>query len=151
MISPRNSIEASLAVLKATDCNIWVLPKQQPKFMSQLLAQRSMKVLAIPEVDELLQAESVLDYSYNKTFEEASNEPFCVLHTSGSTGHPKPIIWKNSLLATLDASRLLPESSGRPPWVVIFSETDRFFSAFPFFHVRRPSPSGFLPALLPSS
>lgn len=119
--------------------------------MSQLLAQRSMKVLAIPEVDELLQTEPVLDYSYNKTFDEASNDPFCVLHTSGSTGHPKPIIWKNSLLATLDASRLLPESSGRPPWVVIFSETDRFFSAFPFFHVRIPSPSGFLPPVLPSS
>ena len=94
-----------------------------------------MKVLNIAEVDEVLQPEPVPDYAYSKTFEEASHEPFCVLHTSGSTGHPKPIFWKHSMLATLDATRLLPESSGRPPWVVIFEERDRFYSAFPFFHV----------------
>ena len=94
-----------------------------------------MKVLNIAEVDDILQPEAVPDYAYNKTFDEASQEPFCVLHTSGSTGNPKPIFWKHSMLATLDATRLLPEFSGRPPWVVIFEEGDRFYSAFPFFHV----------------
>ena len=94
-----------------------------------------MKVLNIAEVDELLDTKLVPDYAYNKAFEEASHEPFCVLHTSGSTGNPKPIFWKHSMLATLDATRLLPESAGRPPWVVIFEESDRFYSAFPFFHV----------------
>ena len=39
------------------------------------------------------------------------------------------------MLATLDAIRLLPESSGRPPWVVVFEEGDRFYSAFPLFNV----------------
>ena len=98
-----------------------------------------MKVLTIAEVDELLQTEPVPEYAYNKTFEGASGEPFCVLHTSGSTGHPKPIVWKHSMLATLDATRLLPEHSGRPPWVVVFEEGDRFYSSFPFYHVRRAS------------
>ncbi|KAI9750497.1 MAG: Transmembrane osmosensor [Chaenotheca gracillima] len=134
LTSPRNSIEASLAVLAASDCNIWVLPSEQPKFLPELLDLRPMKVLNIAEVEDILRAEPVPHYAYDKTFEEASNEPFCVLHTSGSTGHPKPIIWKHSLLATLDASRLLPEHSARPPWVVIFEERDRFYSAFPFFH-----------------
>ncbi|MCJ1387732.1 hypothetical protein MMC18_000575 [Xylographa bjoerkii] len=134
LISPRNSIEGSLAVLEATNCNIWVLPEQQPQFMSQLLSQRTMKLLAIPEADELLRAEPAPDYPYNKTFEEASNDPFCVLHTSGTTGHPKPITWKNSLLGTLDATSLLPKSSGRPPWVAIYSGGDQGYSAFPFFH-----------------
>lgn len=96
-----------------------------------------MKVLTIAEVDELLRTEPVPEYAYNKTFDGASGEPFCVLHTSGSTGHPKPIVWKHSMLATLDATRLLPEHSGRPPWVVVFEEGDRFYSSFPFYHVRR--------------
>lgn len=135
MISPRNSAEASLAVLEATDCGIWVLPKQQPNFLPQLLAQRSMRVLDIADVDEFLNPEPVLRYPYKKTFEEAADEPFCVFHTSGSTGLPKPIVWKHSLLATVDASRFLPESLGRPPWVSIFEDGDRFYSAFPFFHV----------------
>ena len=136
-MSPRNSIEADLAVLEATSCDIWVLPNHHPKFLSQLLAQRPIKVLAIAEVDELLSEEPVTKYAYNKSFDDASEEPFCVMHTSGSTGHPKPIFWKHSMLATLDATRLLPEHHGRPPWFVVFEEGDKFYSSFPFYHVRR--------------
>ena len=52
----------------------------------------AMKVLAIAGVEELLRTEPVPEYAYNRTFEKAFDEPFCVLHTSGSTGHPKPIV-----------------------------------------------------------
>ena len=98
-----------------------------------------MKVPTNAEVNELSQTEPVPEYAYNKTFEGASGEPFCVLHASDSTSHPKPIVWKHSLLATLDATRLLPEHSGRPPWVIDFEEGDRFYSSFPFYHVSRAS------------
>jgi len=101
-----------------------------------------MKVLAIPEADELLEEDIVSNYLYNKTLEEASNEPFCVLHTSGSTGHPKLI------METLPAWHL-----GRHPFVArvlwssslgcCFLRSDRLYSAFPFFHVRRLSSSEF--------
>lgn len=96
-----------------------------------------MKVLEIPKTSELLDNEQVPIFPYNKTFQEAASEPFCVLHTSGSTGLPKPIIWKNSLVGTVDAYRLLPEaeSAGRRPWTSVFTERDRFYSAFPLYHV----------------
>ncbi|KAK2612056.1 hypothetical protein QQS21_001905 [Conoideocrella luteorostrata] len=134
--SPRNSIEATAAVLNKSECDIWVAPKQWPSVLPQLLSARSMKVIEIPETAELLSAEPVPAYLYTKTFEDAANDPFCVLHTSGSTGLPKPIFWKNSMLSTLDAYRLLPksESAGRPPWTVMFEEHDRFYSAFPLHH-----------------
>jgi long-subunit acyl-CoA synthetase (AMP-forming) len=103
--------------------------------LPELLSRRSMKVIEIPETKELMSTEPVPDYPYNKTFQEAASDPFCVLHTSGSTGLPKPIVWKNSLLGTLDASRLLPSSEERPPWTVLFDEGDRFYSAFPLYHV----------------
>ncbi|EER29953.1 putative NRPS-like protein biosynthetic cluster [Coccidioides posadasii str. Silveira] len=132
--SPRNSVEATVAVLNASKCDIWVSPKEQPEMLPQLLSRRPMKVLEIPETDDLLCATPVPLYPYNKSFQEAARDPFCVLHTSGSTGLPKPIVWSNSLLGTLDATRLLPESEGRPPWTVIFDEGDRFYSAFPLYH-----------------
>ncbi|KAK2873399.1 putative secondary metabolism biosynthetic enzyme [Arthroderma sp. PD_2] len=103
--------------------------------LPQILSKRPMKVIEIPETDELLNSEPVKAYPYTKTFEEAASDPFCVLHTSGSTGLPKPIIWKNSLIGTLDATRLLPKTDeGLPPWTDVFDEGDRFYSAFPLYH-----------------
>ena len=109
-----------------------------------------MKVLAIAEAEELLREELVTKYTYNKSFEDASEEPFCVMHTSGSTGHPKPIFWKHSMLATLDATRLLPEHHGRLPWVVVFEEGDRYYSSFPFYHVRRANIIPFTKSCFPN-
>jgi acyl-coenzyme A synthetase/AMP-(fatty) acid ligase len=135
LISPRNTVEADLAVIERSKCGYWILPTQYPDHLDEVFARHPMKIIHVAEADDILSSEPVPHFAYDKTFEEAKSEPFCVLHTSGSTGHPKPIIWKHSLLATLDASRLLPEHEGRPPWVVIFGETDRFYSAFPFYHV----------------
>lgn len=99
-----------------------------------------MKVLELPEVDYLLDAETTEYYPYEKTFEEAADEVFCVLHTSGSTGLPKPVIWTHALLATMDAVRLLPPSKdGMLPWTADWNECDRIWSAFPMSHVS-PSP-----------
>jgi long-subunit acyl-CoA synthetase (AMP-forming) len=140
LISPRNSVDADLAVIERSKCDYWILPKQHPDHLEEVFARHPMKILHIAEAEEILCTDLVPHFAYDKTFEEAKSEPFCVLHTSGSTGHPKPIIWKHSLLATLDASRLLPEHEGRPPWVVIFGETERFYSAFPFFHVSATAP-----------
>ena len=39
-------------------------------------------------------------YSFVGTFEEARKEPLIVLHTSGTTGLPKPIIWTHDWAAT---------------------------------------------------
>ena len=100
-----------------------------------------MQVLAIAEVDELLRTEPVPEYAYNRTCEEAFDEPFCILHTSGSTGHPKPTYRiERFMLATLDATRLLPNQESRPPWVVVFEEGDCFYSSFPFYQVRNAVP-----------
>ncbi|KAI0429011.1 L-aminoadipate-semialdehyde dehydrogenase [Xylaria sp. FL1042] len=134
--SPRNNTEATVAILNRSNCDIWVTPQERPEALSSFLAARPMKVVVIPETSKLLDSELVPIYPYNKTFKEAASDPFCVLHTSGSTGLPKPIIWKNSLVATVDAYRLLPaaESAGRPPWTSVFNEHDRFYSAFPLYH-----------------
>lgn len=83
-----------MAVLNASKCDIWVSPKGQNEMLPQLLSHRPMKVIEIPETDELLSTEPVPDYPYNKTFQEAASDPSCVLHTSGSTGLPKPIVWE---------------------------------------------------------
>ena len=97
-----------------------------------------MTVLDLPELDELLDAEATEPFPYNKAFDEAIQEPFCILHTSGTTGVPKPVPWSHGLIGTMDAVRLLPPvegDDGLAPWTSIWKEGDRLYSSFPMSHV----------------
>jgi acyl-CoA synthetase (AMP-forming)/AMP-acid ligase II len=139
-LSPKNSVEGALEVLAAAKCDIWVKPREQAylPMVEDFLQQRSMQVLEIPELDELLDAESAEFFPYSKTFDEASRDPFCVLHTSGSTGLPKPVSWSHGLIGTMDAVRLLPPTEGDDglaPWTSLWKEGDRLYSSFPMSHV----------------
>jgi acyl-CoA synthetase (AMP-forming)/AMP-acid ligase II len=139
-LSPRNSTEGALAVLEAAKCNIWVNPGgKSSTLVNDFLQQRPMKVIDLPELSELLDAETVQAYPYTKTWDEAIGDPFCLLHTSGSTGLPKPIVWSHGLIGTMDAVRLLPPAEGdggMAPWTKGWDDGDRIYSSFPMSHVR---------------
>ena len=98
-----------------------------------------MTVLELPAIDELLNIADVKPFAYNKTFDESINDPFCILHTSGTTGVPKPISWTHGLIGTMDAVRLLPPTEGDGglmPWTDNWNDGDRIYSSFPMSHVR---------------
>ncbi|GAB0138719.1 putative secondary metabolism biosynthetic enzyme [Epichloe bromicola] len=140
-LSPKNSIEGALAVLGAAKCNIWVNPAggKSAQLVNDLLQQRPMQVIDLPELDELLpeaesETEKVERFPYTKRWEDAINDPFCVLHTSGSTGLPKPMTWSHGLIGTMDAVRLLPPHEGMHPWTKGWDEGDTIYSSFPMSH-----------------
>jgi hypothetical protein len=139
-LSPKNSTEGALAVLEATKCDIWVKASEVAAvpLVTEILQQRPMTLLELPLLDELLDAEYTEPFPYTKTFEEAMTDPFCYLHTSGSTGVPKPIPWSHGLIGTMDAIRLLPPTEGDGglvPWSSDWKEGDRIYSSFPMCHV----------------
>ncbi|KAF1945053.1 transferase family protein-like protein [Clathrospora elynae] len=138
-LSPKNNIEGALAVLEAAKCNIWVKPQEQSSshLVEEFLQRRPMKVLEIPSIEYLLCAEDVESFPYTKTFEDAGQDPFCILHTSGTTGVPKPVSWSHSLIGTMDAVRLLPPTEGDDglaPWTDDWNEGDKIYSSFPMSH-----------------
>lgn len=61
---------------------------------------------------ELLYGNFIEHYKYNKTFEEAAQDPFLVVHTSGSTALPKPIIMYHGGVTTVDNQHLIPSLDG---------------------------------------
>jgi long-subunit acyl-CoA synthetase (AMP-forming) len=139
-LSPKNSTDGAVAVLKATKCNIWVKCGELTAvpLVNDILQQRPMQLLELPLLNELLDAESTVPFQYTKTFEEAITDPFCFLHTSGSTGVPKPIPWSHGLIGTMDAVRLLSPTEGDGglvPWTTDWKSGDRIYSSFPMCHV----------------
>ncbi|KAI0398592.1 transferase family protein [Xylariaceae sp. FL0594] len=138
-LSPKNNTEGTLAVLEATKCNVWVSASDAAPIplVEEVLQKRAMKALQLASLDDLLDAASVEPFPYTKTFEEAVDEPFCFLHTSGTTGIPKPISWSHGLIGTMDAVRLLPPvdgDGGLSPWTEDWKAGDTIYSAFPMSH-----------------
>ena len=141
LLSPRNSIDGHLAVIDKCDCALWILPSQRLGHVDQILEQRPMHVEHLPELIELLDEAEVLNYPYTKAFAAARQDPFVVLHTSGSTGLPKPIVVPNGSLATVDAHHLLPPIEGRLTQAQYFTSPRRGYSTFPNFHASSHSTS----------
>lgn len=69
--------------------------------------------LLIPELDDLLDAATPgRPFPYAKTFDEAARDPVLVLHSSGTTGDPKPIRVNHAAFAALDRYGLLAGARG---------------------------------------
>lgn len=72
-----------------------------------------MKVVQIPSLDFFLQPADVAPYPYNKSFNEARYMPFLALHTSGSTGLPKPVVLNHGTFSSMDAYNLISPLGSR--------------------------------------
>ncbi|KAI0969100.1 hypothetical protein F4678DRAFT_180499 [Xylaria arbuscula] len=133
LVSPRNSLEGSLAVVDRTECRIWAKSTENSDLVNQILEKRPMEVLQTPTLEELLDPRPVAKYPYTKTWEQASLDPLAVLHTSGSTGLPKPIVMRLGTIASGDAIReiaLEQDEEITPSW----APSDLVFNPFPWFH-----------------
>lgn len=94
-----------------------------------------MRHLVIATLKDLLAEGPVAEYAFGKTFEEAASAPFVVIHTSGSTGLPKPITVRHGGLATMDAHRLMSPLDGYGPQLPPSKDIVHVFLGLPPFHV----------------
>lgn len=138
--SPRNTLEAHLSLFDKTDCNTFLMPPAFPlPVVKQILAAKPMKVVEVPGQRHWL-ADSETDdeerlYPYTKTYEEARLDPFATLHTSGSTGQPKPIVQTHGTVSIIDAHNALPLLGLTPAYPSIeLCAGKRIYMTFPLFH-----------------
>lgn len=98
-----------------------------------MLAIHPLNTISLPDLDYFLAAETVPLYEYNKTWEVGRSEPCWVLHTSGSTGHPKPVVRNLASVSCFGANALCQPVDGRPLVMHDFFES-RVYITFPLFH-----------------
>ncbi|OTB03901.1 hypothetical protein M426DRAFT_73780 [Hypoxylon sp. CI-4A] len=134
-ISPRNSHEGQMSLFDKTDCRILAFAKPQRGLIQPWLQERDMKAIEVGEMESWFPEQDVEPFPYEKTIEEAEWDPLMVLHTSGSTGIPKPIIVRQGMIATNDEYRHHPKFHGAVSWLQGFSERGpRHLMPMPLFH-----------------
>ncbi|KAI0508876.1 hypothetical protein F5B22DRAFT_378949 [Xylaria bambusicola] len=134
-ISPRNSQEGQLSLFDKTDCHILVFPKSHRTMVQPWLHERDMQAIETGPIENWFPETEVEPVPYPKTFEEARWEPLCVLHTSGSTGIPKPIVVRHGMMAISDIYHTKPDWNGHKIFIKGFCENiKRNFFTMPLFH-----------------
>ncbi|KAK2595805.1 hypothetical protein QQS21_006568 [Conoideocrella luteorostrata] len=110
--SLRNSKAAFEDLFQRLDCKTVITTSPEPAPVSLLSTCGVRKKLHIRSLSELLNDQDVTDYPYEKTYEQAKHDPICVLHTSGSTGIPKPLIFTNEFVAAVASNTSLQPPEG---------------------------------------
>ena len=114
-------------------CSALLLPKDPLPIARQILDGMPMEVCQTPDLDYFLDEQPVKVVPFQKTFEEVKDEPFCILHTSGSTGIPKPVPIPYGSYGGMDSQLLIP-SLGHKPTFLSYARGKRVFLALPVFH-----------------
>lgn len=111
--SPRNSGEAHAALMSSLGCSrlITTCPAPAGSIIVESIASEK---LVIPSLNELLDLDQDLcrPVSYRRSFEDAKADPIFILHTSGSTGIPKPLIYTNEYIARVYNTQTLVPPPG---------------------------------------
>jgi acyl-coenzyme A synthetase/AMP-(fatty) acid ligase len=131
--STRNSIAAHKFLLKSLDCTTFLTSSPTPPIINAIAAAYPLKLLQVPSVQELLERKYP-HYPYKKTFEDSKCDPLLVLHTSGSTGMPKPIIWTHEWAAAYQMWSQMDTPDGFEARDKLYGG-DRLFPFLPAFHV----------------
>ncbi|KAI1419683.1 hypothetical protein F5Y12DRAFT_776597 [Xylaria sp. FL1777] len=137
LVSPRNTVEANLSLLDQMKCNTFLTPPNFPlPVVRKVLDARPMRHVEVPNFHAWLDDSHDHDaewkpYPYTKTFSEAKAEPFVVLHTSGSTGLPKPILQTHRTVSAVLAFSNIEEKQTTFPTLL---KGERVYTTFPLFH-----------------
>lgn len=129
-------MKAHLSLLDKIGCNIVLESEKAPSILADILTERPMKRIPIASWDSFLANSSgkdIEDYPFQGTFAEVKNKPWVILHTSGSTGIPKPVFVPHGVFASQDAQQLIPFLGGKPTWVDR-TRGKRIFIGLPLFH-----------------
>ncbi|KAJ5632076.1 NRPS-like enzyme [Penicillium lividum] len=92
LTSPRNSPAAHKSLLEKLSCVTLLAPVPRPPSFAGIVGANQLNVVDVPGLEELLTTDYP-PFEYSKTYPEAASDRVVVLHTSGSTGIPKPVFW----------------------------------------------------------
>lgn len=101
--------------------------------MTGILEKYPLKLIDSPSLYNLLDSTFPI-YPYDKCFQEAKHEPLVVLHTSGTTAVPRPIVYTHEFISRFAAWTGLHPPEGYQNQISLL-KSNRLLLSLPFFHV----------------
>ncbi|KAI1763791.1 putative NRPS-like enzyme [Hypoxylon sp. FL1150] len=98
LTSPRNSPAAHRGLFSSLKCRTLLTTDPAPPSVHSILEAVQPRKFTIPSIESLLE-ENYPHFNFDKSYEQARWDPLYVIHTSGSTGLPKPLIWTHETSA----------------------------------------------------
>ncbi|KAJ4394813.1 hypothetical protein N0V93_004033 [Gnomoniopsis smithogilvyi] len=136
--SPRNSPWMNASLLEQTQCRHFLYAPEVEAVVLPLREHRpDLHLHKIEALSDMIKP-GTQHYVYEKDYDAVKWDPILVLHSSGSTGPPKPIVMNHATFAVGDNDRNLPTIPGRvnQNWSLWnFTQQETFFSPFPAFHL----------------
>ena len=137
--SSRNALSNTLHLLSTTSCSTIFYPgagspiETHVKALQHQLGSDKLQLHPIPSLEEMISTKAE-HYEYNKSYEEAKKDVVLILHTSGSTGAPKPIRLNNAFLKRADTEHLTAVIEGRIH-ADLRNLKSPLYNGSPFFHL----------------
>ncbi|KAL2280261.1 hypothetical protein FJTKL_12710 [Diaporthe vaccinii] len=131
--SPKNSQEGHAKLFNETACRTLLYdPNAHAQSTLKILCPRR---IAVPSLHFFLDHDDEGLFPYQRSFSHVRNNPCLVLHTSGTTSFPKPIVLSHGQLAVFDAQWRIPSLKGRIHFLRAMASCSPFLVTMPFFHM----------------
>ncbi|ROV92215.1 hypothetical protein VMCG_09323 [Cytospora schulzeri] len=125
---------AHRALFGHTKCRTFITTDPvSPPARTILDAVKPPRHLTVPSVEDLL-AQKYPSYVLAKTFRELRQDPLVIMHTSGTTGLPKPIIWTHETCNRVLNSKTREVPGGIPSVEGCLVNSKRVIVTLPPFH-----------------
>ncbi|KAI4943374.1 putative NRPS-like protein biosynthetic cluster [Alternaria rosae] len=133
--SPRNSLEGQKSLVEKTDCTIFLTTVDtMPQIEAIKKAVPSLKVYEAPTSQEMLDPSFPTEHYPGRQNRDVTAHSL-ILHTSGSTGLPKPIrLTVSGLNTAYEQAHLSPEDGREQTSKAFLADPRPMLAAVPFFH-----------------
>ncbi|KAF2177284.1 acetyl-CoA synthetase-like protein [Zopfia rhizophila CBS 207.26] len=129
------SADVRVYLTKEAGCDILVCA--QGFGDDEVLSRKTMRRVIFPELHELAEPPNAKHYPYEKTPEEGLNDPFFILHTSGSSGvkgFPTIVRYPQGAASLNGLLRHIPDYDGLPNLYSVMRRSSRTYTGFRTTH-----------------